>query len=95
MAAYIVATVTIIDQERFGAYAKAIAGLSETFGGEPLVRGAVTEYLEGEGSAGERVVVTGFPDADAARAYINSATYQAAKMKREGAARVTMRLVSG
>lgn len=94
MTAYIVATVRILDPEVFGAYARAIAGVSERYGGTPLVRGVVTEVLEGEGAIGERVVVSSFPDADAARGYVASAEYQAARLLREGAAAVTMRLVA-
>jgi uncharacterized protein (DUF1330 family) len=93
MAAFIVATVSIHDPERFADYGKAIAGLSESFGGERVVGGPVAEILEGDGEVGERVVVSRFPDADAARAYIASAQYQAARVLREGAASVVMRLL--
>lgn len=93
MPAYIVATVTITDPDRFAAYGRAIAGLSERFGGEPIVCGPVAEYLEGEGAPNERVVVTRFPTADAARAYIGSEEYREASRAREGAAIVTMRLL--
>jgi len=93
MAAYIVATVTIEDPERFAAYGAGIAGLSAKYGGEPMVRGPVAEILEGDGHVGERVVVTRFPDAEAARGYIRSEEYQAAKRHREGAATVVMRLL--
>lgn len=93
MAAYIVATVTIRDAEKFSAYGRRIAGLSERFGGEPVVRGQVAEVLEGDGAAGERVVVSRFPDAEAARRYIGSPEYRAAKHEREGAADVVMRLL--
>ena len=58
MPAFIVATVNISDPQIFAEYGKAIAGLSESFGGEPILRGAVTELLEGAGTPGERVVVT-------------------------------------
>jgi uncharacterized protein (DUF1330 family) len=95
MPAYIVATVAITDPVRFAEYGKAIAGLSERFGGEPIARGPVADYLEGEGPANERVVVTRFPDAAAARAYIGSAEYRAASQARAGAAVVTMRLIEG
>ena len=70
-----------------------MAGVSEKHGGEPVVRGAVAEILEGDGLVGERVVITRFPDADAARGYIASAEYQAAKVHREGAATAVMRLL--
>jgi uncharacterized protein (DUF1330 family) len=93
MAAFIVATVRIRDPERFAAYGKAIAGLSEAHGGTPVVRGAVAEVLEGSSPVGERVVVTRFADAQSARAYIASAAYTAARQMREGAADVEMRLL--
>ncbi len=93
VAAYIVATVTITDPVRFAEYGKAIAGLSERFGGVAVVKGPVAETLEGADVGGERVVVSRYPDADAARAYIGSADYQAAAKLREGAGTVTMRLL--
>ncbi len=73
MAAYIAATVKIEDPDRFAAYRKLIAGLSESFGGEPIVQGPVVELLEGDGVVWERVVVTRSPSAEAARRYIESA----------------------
>jgi uncharacterized protein (DUF1330 family) len=93
MAAYIVATVRITQPDRFAAYGKAIAGLSESFGGTSVVRGAVAEVLEGQSPVGERVVVTRFEDAQAARNYVTSAQYVAAKAMRAGAAEVEIRLL--
>jgi uncharacterized protein (DUF1330 family) len=93
MAAYLVATVRITDPARFSAYLQAIAGLSEKFGGESIVKGSVDGLLEGDAPAGERIVVSRFPDADAVRCYIGSPEYQHGKALREGAAEVTMRLV--
>lgn len=93
MAAYLIATVRISDPAKFAEYGKAIAGLSERFGGEYVVRGKVAEVLEGEADPDERVVVSRFPDADAARAYIASPEYQAGAVLRQGAAEVEMRLM--
>lgn len=93
MPAYIVATVRIADPDRFALYAKGIAGLSERFGGEAVVKGAVAEVLEGDGIVGERVVVSRYPDMASARAYLASAEYQAACVHRAGAADVVMRLI--
>ncbi len=93
MPAYIVATVRIHDLVRFAEYGKAIAGLSERHGGEYLLRGAVAETLDGPDSNGERVVVSRFPTAEAARGYIHSTEYQTAAAMRAGAADVTMRLI--
>lgn len=93
MAAYIVSTVTITDPVRFGDYVKAIAGLSERHGGEYVVRGRVGEVLEGAVDPDERVVVSRFATADAARGYLNSAEYRAAAALRAGAGTVASRLL--
>ena len=93
MAAYLIATVRITDPIKFAEYGKAIAGLSERFGGEYIVRGKVSEVLEGQSDPNERVVVSRFPDAAAARAYINSTEYLAGAALRQGAAVVEMRLL--
>ena len=94
MAAYLVATVRISDPVRFAGYAKAIAGLSERFGGEYIVRGKVAEVLEGDTDPDERVVVSRFADADAARAYLESPEYRAGAALRQGAGVVEMRLLA-
>ena len=93
MAAYLVATVRITDPVKFSEYGKAIAGLSERFGGEYLVRGKVSEVLEGDSDPNERVVVSRFADAAAARAYVTSPEYLAGAALRQGAAVVEMRLL--
>ncbi len=93
MAAYIVATVRITDPVKFGEYVKAIAGLSERFGGEYIVRGKVSEVLEGDVDLEERVVVSRFPDAASAIAYGKSPEYAAGKALREGAGTVETRLI--
>jgi uncharacterized protein (DUF1330 family) len=93
MAAYLVATVRVSDPIRFAAYGKAIAGISERFGGEYVVRGPVAEVFEGAVDPAERVVVSRFPDAAAARDYIASPEYQAGAALRAGAAEIEMRLL--
>jgi uncharacterized protein (DUF1330 family) len=93
MATYIIATVSVTDPARFGEYLKGIVGLSDRFGGETSVRGAVTEVLEGDAPAGERVIVTKYKDTATAKSYMNSPEYQAAKVHRIGAANVTIRLI--
>ena len=95
MSAFVVATVRVTDPERYAAYGRAVAGLAERFGAVPLMRGAVSAILEGEGTPGERVVVLRFETAEAARGYIGSPDYQGAAALREGAATVTMRLIEG
>lgn len=93
MAAYIVSTITITDPVRFGEYVKAIAGLSERHGGEYIVRGKVSEVLEGDVNPDERVVVSRFPSAEAARGYTGSAEYRTGAALRAGAGTVETRLL--
>lgn len=93
MAAYIVATVRITDPAKFGEYVRAIAGLSEKHGGEYVVRGKVFEVLEGDVDPEERVVVSRFPTAEAARGYAKSPEYLAGAALREGAGTVASRLL--
>lgn len=93
MPAYLVATVTITDPDKFSGYSKAIAGLSEKFGGEYIVRGPITEVLEGDIAPDQRVIVSKFPDAQSARDYVNSPEYKAGAALRQGAGTVEMRLI--
>lgn len=93
MLAYIVATVRIGDPARFAQYVQAIAGLSEKFGGEYVLRGAIDQVLEGNVDLQERIVVIRYPSAEAALGYINSPEYQTAKALRFGAGEVNSRLV--
>ncbi|AMO72557.1 DUF1330 domain-containing protein [Sphingorhabdus sp. M41] len=94
MSAYIIATVTINDPEKFAAYGTAIKGLAEEFGGEAVVKGPVSEVLEGEAAENERVVVTRFPDIASARSYIASNRYQQGRALREGAASARILLLA-
>ncbi len=93
MPAFIVATVSISDMTAFKEYSKTIEGVSEKYGGESIVKGSVTEMLEGSAPDDQRVVVSKFPDADSAKAYVNDPVYLDGKAKRKGAAIVDMRLI--
>lgn len=93
MPAYLVGTVRVLRPEAFAAYAAAVKGLASGFGGEPVVAGPVSEVMEGASPAGERVVVTRFPSAERARAYLSSPAYLAARALRDGAAEVELRLI--
>lgn len=92
--AYILTTVLIADAQAFAAYRAAIAGLNDRIGGDMLVRGRTIEMLAGDAAVGEVVILIAFPDADAARAYIASPDYRAARPLRDAAGRFTIRLVA-
>lgn len=93
MPAFLVGTVRITDAEAFAKYGAAIKGLSANFGGESIMAGAVMDVMEGNSPVGERVVVSKFPTAELARAYLTSPAYLAAKALRAGAAEVELRLI--
>lgn len=93
MPAYIVATVQIQDFEKFGQYVKATSGLAQQYGGETMIVGKIEEVFEGDVDSEERVIVSRFPSADAARSYVNSNEYQAGKKLRIGASSVQSRLI--
>jgi uncharacterized protein (DUF1330 family) len=85
MTAYIWTTVQSGEPAAYQAYAKAAAQVAAGFGGEYLLRGVVEEVFEGACEDASRAVLIRFPDADAARAYMASDGYKAAKALREGA----------
>lgn len=85
MTAYIWATVKSGDPDKFMAYAKAAAQVAADFGGEYVVRGLIEEVYEGQCEDASRAVLIRFSDADAARAYMASQGYAAAKALRAGA----------
>lgn len=84
MSAYVIAHATIKDPAKLKEYG-AIAGPSiKTAGGELVSAGAVVETLAGE-HAHQRLIIIRFDDAEAARAWYNGETYQAAIPIREQA----------
>ena len=58
------------------------------------MRGGTKTVLEGN-VPGARIVVTEFPDVEAAKRFYNSVEYQAAREKRLGAAEFNMMVVEG
>jgi uncharacterized protein (DUF1330 family) len=91
--AYLIAQATVSDPEAYGRYVAGTKAAFEKYGARPLARGGRTEVLEGHGRP--RVVILEFADLDTARAYYNSAEYQAAKRERLGAAEFDSIIVEG
>lgn len=94
MPAYIIATVNITQPENYQEYAKLAGPATLKHGGRFLVRGGRKTALEGD-IPFQRIVVTEFPDVEAAKRFYNSVEYQAAKQKRLGAADFHMIVVEG
>ena len=87
MAAYMIVTAAIHDRDRFiNGYGKAAGALVAQFGGRYLLLGPGAELLEGEFGNGASMVISEWPDKEAAKAFWNSPEYAEAKKLREGIA---------
>ena len=82
------------DDEALQEYRRRNTGAVAQHGGRFLVRGGAVEVLE-DAWPWERVVVTEFPDMDAARAWYGSEEYAPLRELRQGASRTQLILVDG
>ncbi|QIG53573.1 DUF1330 domain-containing protein [Altererythrobacter sp. BO-6] len=96
MPAYMIVTAAIHDRDAFvSGYGAAAAALIPQFGGQYLLRGPGAECLEGEWGDGASMVISKWPDRDAAKAFWNSPEYAEVKKLREGLADVQVLLIDG
>jgi uncharacterized protein (DUF1330 family) len=91
---YIYVEMTIHDPERFKQYTALSAPAVQAAGGWYPVAGVKPEVLEGSFAA-DRIVLVEFDSLERARAFYRSAAYQAAKLRRTGAADFKMLLLPG
>jgi uncharacterized protein (DUF1330 family) len=91
---YIYVEMTIHDPARFKGYTALSAPAVAAAGGSYAVAGVRPEVLEGACTA-DRIVLVAFDSPERARAFYHSAAYQAAKLKRLGAADFKMLLLEG
>jgi uncharacterized protein (DUF1330 family) len=91
--AYWIAHVTVTDEEAYGRYAALASKAIAEHGGEFLARGGA--YIQKEGRAHPRNVVTRFPSLEAANACYESATYQEALSHAKEASERDLVLVEG
>ena len=94
MSAYIIAEVTITNEEQMKVYREWSTRAMQEFGAEVLVRGGRVEPLEGDWLP-QRMVVLRFADMGTAQAYYQSETYSRARREREGAGSIRMIAVEG
>jgi uncharacterized protein (DUF1330 family) len=80
MPAYIIAQVNITDPQKYQEYAKLAGPATAKYGGRFLVRGGARTEMEGS-IPYQRIVVTEYPDVEAAKRFYNSPEYQAARAK--------------
>ena len=87
MTAYMIVTARIHDRDAFiQGYGQAAGALVERFGGNYVLRGPGAECLEGNFGDGASMVISEWPDKDAAREFWNSPEYAEVKKLREGIA---------
>jgi uncharacterized protein (DUF1330 family) len=92
--AYIIADVTVTNQEQYAEYRKLSSIAVQAYEAEFCVRGGAVEVLEGDWTP-DRVVVLKFPSLVQAQAYYHSVEYTAAIQARQGAAVMRMVMVEG
>ena len=85
MPAYLIVSAVISDRDAFMAsgYPGAAAALLDQYGGRYLMRGPGAELLEGNFGNGASVVISEWPDKEAAHRFWNSPEYQETKKLRE------------
>jgi uncharacterized protein (DUF1330 family) len=94
MKAYIIVDVTINDPARYEEYKKLTPGSLVPYEGRFLVRGGLSETLEGAWQPG-RMVILEFPSLEKARAWWSSDGYAPVKKLRQSASITQMILVEG
>lgn len=94
MPAYVIVEVTIHDPQRYEDYKKLTPAAIAAYDGKFVVRGGVTESLEGDWHP-ERIVVLQFPSVVRAKEWWSSPEYTPAKIIRQQSAFTKMLLVDG
>ncbi len=96
MPAYMIIAAKIADRDAFiDSYGKAAAELVTKFGGKYVLRARGAELLEGSFGDGTSVVISAWPDKEAARRFWNSPEYCEVKKLRDGLADCQVILVEG
>jgi uncharacterized protein (DUF1330 family) len=73
---YVIAQMSVVNQDGYLAYSKQVPGTLEAFGGRFVVRGGEATPMDGV-PKGPRNVVIEFPSLKAAQDWYNSPAYQA------------------
>lgn len=94
MKAYIIVDVNIKDPVRYEDYKKLTPDSLKPFDGRFVVRGGLTETLEGDWDPG-RIVILEFPTMAKAKAWWSSDTYADAKAIRQSASITRMIVTEG
>lgn len=74
MAAYFIVDVKVDDPQTYAEYRKLVGPTLERYGGKFLVRGGITETIEGDWQP-QRLVILEFPDAEHFKGWYGSPEY--------------------
>lgn len=94
MPAYVIVEVDIHDPVSYEDYKKLTPAAIAAYDGRFVVRGGVSESLEGDWHP-QRIVVLEFPSVERAKEWWHSPEYTAAKVIRQRAAHTKMLVVEG
>jgi uncharacterized protein (DUF1330 family) len=95
MPAYLVVDTDIQNADEYEKYKALAKPIAEKYGGVYRVRGGTMDLLESELWTPTRMVIVEFPDAQAARAFVDSEEYAPVKPLRQNNARCTMAILDG
>lgn len=95
MAAYLLAEASVTDPVAYETYKQLAQTAIAQYGGRYLVRGGVSEVLEGGWSKPPRLVVVEFESVEQAKKFYDSPEYRAARAARKEAADMNMLVVQG
>jgi uncharacterized protein (DUF1330 family) len=94
MAAYLYASIEIIDSAAYDDYRKGVPAVIAAYDGRYLARGGATLRLEGDAPAA-RLVILEFPDMARLRAFYDSPEYRPLLAIRQRTARSTVTAIEG
>jgi uncharacterized protein (DUF1330 family) len=95
MPAYLVVDTDIQNADEYEKYKALARPIAEKYGGVYRVRGGAMDLLENDLWTPTRMVIIEFPDAQAARAFVDSEEYAPVKPLRRNNARCTMAILDG
>ncbi|MBL4823673.1 MAG: DUF1330 domain-containing protein [SAR324 cluster bacterium] len=94
MSAYLIADITVTDQERYEDYKKLAPPAIAAYGGKYVARGGKSEKLEGSWDP-NRIVILEFESTEKAKQFIDSPEYKEARDLRHKTATSNMIVVEG
>ena len=94
MSAYVIADITVNDQERYEDYKILAPPAIASYGGKYVARGGKAENLEGDWEP-DRIVILEFESMEKAKQFIESTEYREARALRQKTAKSKMIVVEG